>query len=254
MRDGIRRHLNATSALAVLALVLAMTGGAWAAKRFVITSVRQLSPSVRKALKGANGVNGTDGKGGAPGAPGAQGPAGAAGSRGETGPPGSEGKEGPAGKNGLDGTNGQNGSPWTAGGTLPSGSTESGTWSAVRHEVIGFEEVRAAISFFIPLAAGAEGKNAFYLNLKESEEAEVTKPHGCGGSVKNPTAPKGALCVYTSEEESEKASGVHILFPGIPGSPNSFGRPGTFISITGESTGSEPAQIVVAGSWAVTAP
>jgi hypothetical protein len=38
-----------------LALVFAMSGGAYAARRFVITSTKQIKPSVLKSLSGIDG-------------------------------------------------------------------------------------------------------------------------------------------------------------------------------------------------------
>jgi hypothetical protein len=71
-----------------------MTGGALAAKHYLINSTKQISPKVLKALKGNNGVTGTAGKKGAPG---------------KEGPEGKEGKEGPQGKLGTKGATGPTG-------------------------------------------------------------------------------------------------------------------------------------------------
>ena len=46
------------------------------------------------------------------------------------GAPGAPGAAGANGLNGAGGAAGPEGAPWTAGGTLPSGQTETGTWSA----------------------------------------------------------------------------------------------------------------------------
>ena len=93
MFNAIRTRINATTVLAVLALVFAMTGGAYAAKKYLITSTKQISPSVLKALQGKAGAAGAPGVAGAQGAQGPGGPAGTAGSaggKGETGPAGPE--------------------------------------------------------------------------------------------------------------------------------------------------------------------
>ena len=47
--------------IATIALVFAMSGGAYAAKKYLITSTKQISPSVLKSLKGAAGKNGAIG-------------------------------------------------------------------------------------------------------------------------------------------------------------------------------------------------
>ena len=73
-----RKHFNIATAISVIALVFAMAGGAYAAKKFLITSTKQISPSVLKALAGKTG------KTGPAGAQGLAGPAGAPGAKGET--------------------------------------------------------------------------------------------------------------------------------------------------------------------------
>src|SRR5437763_16587897 len=66
----ITRRPSPAMAVALFALFFAMGGGAYAAKHYLITSTKQISPKVLKALKG---------KAGKPGAAGATGPAGPAG-------------------------------------------------------------------------------------------------------------------------------------------------------------------------------
>jgi hypothetical protein len=75
--SSLRKRLSYANITATLALVFAMSGGAIAASHFVISSTKQISPKVRKQLKGAQGPAGAPG---APGAPGAAGAAGAPGS------------------------------------------------------------------------------------------------------------------------------------------------------------------------------
>jgi hypothetical protein len=80
-----RRHLNYANVVATLALVFAMSGGALAAKHYLINSTKQIKPSVLKSLKGNTGK------------PGAAGPGGPAGPAGPVGPVGPGGPAGPAG-------------------------------------------------------------------------------------------------------------------------------------------------------------
>jgi len=93
----IRRHINITSLVAVIALVLAMSGGAYAASKFLITSTKQISPKVLKSLKGGKGATGPAGLAGPAGPAGAAGP-GSAGAAGPTGGTGPQGPQGPPGK------------------------------------------------------------------------------------------------------------------------------------------------------------
>ena len=69
MLSAIRRRFTYANVAMTLALVFAMSGGAYAANKYLITSTRQISPKVLKALRGASGAKGTSG------APGAAGPA-----------------------------------------------------------------------------------------------------------------------------------------------------------------------------------
>jgi hypothetical protein len=77
--------LNYANVTATLALFFAMSGGALAAKHYLINSTKQINPKVLRALKGNRGPTGPAGALGAPGAQGKEGVA------------GKEGKEGKAG-------------------------------------------------------------------------------------------------------------------------------------------------------------
>jgi hypothetical protein len=76
---------------ATLALVFAMSGGAMAANHYLLSSTKQISPSLLKKLKGRTGNAGATGK---EGPAGKEGPVGKAGAEGQTG---AEGKTGPEG-------------------------------------------------------------------------------------------------------------------------------------------------------------
>src|SRR5580693_2781738 len=146
MFSRIRKRLTYANVALTLALVFAMSGGAYAASRDVITSTKQISPKVLKALAGKPGATGAQGPAGAAGAQGAQGPAGAAGSQGPAGTAGVKGEKGEKGEKGASGTTG-----FTE--TLPSGRTEMGVWSAFLTATAAEQRVLPAISFTIPLAS-----------------------------------------------------------------------------------------------------
>jgi hypothetical protein len=78
----MRRHLTYANVAATLALVFAMSGGALAAKHYLVESTTQISPKVLKKLRGHRGKTGAAGK---TGATGLTGPAGAAGPAGKDG-------------------------------------------------------------------------------------------------------------------------------------------------------------------------
>src|SRR5207253_9282472 len=97
MRKSPRTHLTYANVTATLALVFAMSGGALAAKHYLINSTKQISPKVLKALRGRTGKTGATGKEGPAGKEGAPGTTGKEGPRGAEGAQGSTGKEGPRG-------------------------------------------------------------------------------------------------------------------------------------------------------------
>jgi hypothetical protein len=240
MIQAIRRHVNATTVIAVFALIFAMSGGAYAAKRFLITSKSQISPKVLKSLKGARGAKGANGVAGA------QGPAGPAGPAGPVGPAGAPGAAGPKGEDGKDGSEGKEGkqgAPGTTGftETLPSGKTETGTWSATQET----EEVGtvAAISFTIPLAEGLEESQVHVDSLAEPNFEEV-----CPGSAEAPKATKGNLCVYTGVSKGLEV--LRVIKP-FTAAEAGTGPNGAIIRMAQPST-AEPT--LAYGSWAVTAP
>jgi hypothetical protein len=224
--------------VAVIALVMALVGGAYAAGGLTKSQEKQVTKIAKKYA-------------GKPGAPGATGPAGPAGSAGA------------AGKNGTNGTNGKDGSPWTAGGTLPSGQTETGTWGV--DNVANGTFASIPISFNVPLSTTLE----FHTKLEEEEEKGATQVHyilangkesrggaeetqtACQGSAEAPKAKPGNLCVYVGEDLLNRLSPVPpggILTPYgefVSGS----GKSGAIVAVVATTGGN-----LILGSWAVTAP
>jgi hypothetical protein len=210
MLSMLKDRFGIPGVIATVALVFAMTGGAIAAK-YVITSTSQIKPSVLKKLKGPSGPAG------------AVGPTGLAG---PVGPVGAKGKDGAPGAPGKDGTNGAPGSPWTAGGTLPSGSTETGAYAGFVPS--GF--VFASISFNVPLAAPLDGEHQ-----KVADTATGTGNTTSGSNeVQNVIASEGSFSV-----------GAPISGAGIPA--------GTTITATGgQFTEENPGELTLSANATAT--
>lgn len=88
MNAFMRRHVTYANTVATMALVFAMSGSALAASHYLISSTKQISPKVRRALKGNTGPQGLTGATGTTGATGPEG------KQGQTGKEGPEGKRG----------------------------------------------------------------------------------------------------------------------------------------------------------------
>jgi hypothetical protein len=275
--------------VAVIALVAALGGTALAASGALSGKQKKEVEKIAKKFAGK------------PGAVGPAGPAGSAGGKGDTGAAGANGKDGTNGTNGSNGAPGKNvaltaittaglegncvgvggtkvevegnaaskkfvcnGSPWTAGGTLPPGETETGVWGGAFAPLAqaGALEMQIPISFPIPLPGSG---SAFIFTLEQMENEEFGKTGGlenegcvvgtegcvdtgCEGTVEHPTAPAGVLCVYTAHEENEKLASPFFAFNFESGG---FLPTGTLIHFFIQG---EPARFDMNGSWAVTAP
>lgn len=272
MFSVIRRQLTAGTVLGALALVLATAGGAFAAGHYMITSTKQISPKVLRQLKGNRGPQGLKGAAGAagpqgaPGAQGAQGPAGPQGSPGANGTNGTNGNTvlsgsgapaaslgsvgdfyidtdfddlyGPKTSSGWGGPTslkGADGSPWTAGGVLPAGKTETGTWAA---SAPASAFALSAISFTVPLAAPLDASHVHLYS--DANFASV-----CTGTAASPTAPSGNLCVYQG--------GVHVNSPSTSVfNPTDSGAADAGVAGTAVLVAAGTSQATDAGTWAVT--
>jgi hypothetical protein len=272
----IRKRFSYTNLALTFALVFAMTGGAYAAGKYVITSTKQISPKVLKSLQGKAGTTGQAGTAGPAGPAGATGAKGEIGTPGKQGEPGKEGKEGPVGKNGTNGKEGEEGpagptgpqgSPWVAGGTLPSGSTETGVWSfdgvPDNYNDLGIIfTASASISFTIPLAESLEQKNSEPENNRvhvvsvgnhgEGKfEAGVAGKEGLDtgcpttSEVAKPEAEPGNLCIF--EHSSENVANIEHEDP--ENGTGGAGKTGIIVIIKA----AENKGMAAGGTWAVTA-
>jgi hypothetical protein len=245
--------------VAILALVMALVGGAYAAGGLTKSQEKQVTKIAKKYA----------------GKPGAQGPA---------GPQGNPGSAGAVGKDGTNGTNGTNGTSATTatiptssatcshnGGvevksasaplpvcngttgfteTLPSGKTLQGDWNIYQSVEGGF--VATSVSFGIPLS---EAPTAVYIRAGDPT------PEHCAGDAKEPGADNGFLCVFAVTEENIKPAFGTIQMPAVL-SVSTAGVPGGSALAVGhgdpfgfgvEAIAEEPGTVDLSGTWAVTA-
>ncbi len=289
MFKAIRTRITPATVLATVALIFAMTGGAYAASKVLITKTSQIKPSVLAQLKGKAGPAGPAGATGPAGAVGPGGPAGPAGGPGTAGAPGAPGTPGESVTNkavspgatckegGAEfkvgagaATKACNGEKGTTGftNTLPSGATETGTWGAIFPDVEegGHEEMTlpSPISFTIPLEAPLGASAVHYVHLCTGLEgaaltacektlAEVATD--CPGTAEAPKALAGQLCVYDAAlNRPAKTSRLAISGISPPSSlvePHGAGTTGAILFVHFAGTPEEGAQIQ--GTWAVTA-
>lgn len=249
MFSTIRSHLRLSPAgvIAVVALVFAMVGGAFAANDSGTGAATASKAKSKKGPPGPRGPKGATGPAGAQGIPGANGKDGAAGASGKNGIDGADGADGvspvgtafagvksPCTEGGVEFTgtnttrvcNGVKGEPGPLVETLPSGKSMTGAW--------GFFEENAfntvTISYPFKLASPAA---VVFLGEGEGETTD------CPGTAANPQAAAGKLCIYTSAGE-----GANFVVGPI-GFPHSSVT-GAFVAFL-ETT-------LAFGSWAVKAP
>jgi collagen triple helix repeat protein len=239
--------------VAILALVLATTGAAFAAAGLSGKQKKEVTKIAKQFAKA--GPEGKQGPAGPTGPAGSNGSNGEKGTTGNTGPQGNPGTsvtntklnsgnaECPEGGaefkvgsgaatyacNGVEGTQGpkgDTGAPWTPNNTLPKNATEKGTINIVpafQETELGLLEAQwTQITFPIPLEAGLDASHTHVIFIGEgageaSEAAAITNGE-CTGNVTNPGAASGQLCVFDARpeilEESSKTL-MYTMYPAI---------------------------------------
>lgn len=156
-----------------------------------------------------------------------------AGKQGPQGPQGPQGAQGPKGDRGLQGERGPEGEVGPAGPVetvLPAGKTETGLWS-----FSGKEVASQFLNISFPLRVEPVPTVHFL-----AEGASPTT--ACPGTVENPEAAPGQLCVYTKTE-------FEVGTPTGTGAYTGDGNSG----IVAEVPINSGAEGYATGSWAVTA-
>jgi hypothetical protein len=270
--------------ISIVALVAALGGGAYAASGGLTGKEKKEVEKIAKKYAGKPGKNGTNGKDGAQGAagsPGAKGEAGSNGSNGSNGAPGANGKsvtvteiepgepgcaenggasiEVEGSGSGVEVCNGEGGGGFPA--TLPSGKSETGSWSTGQFSEEGAKGTVMPISFPIPLAAGIPHAKIQF------RAPGSTATAACPGTSEHPEAAPGDMCVYigssfsfVTEEEEELIPSIATVNPsqGIRSNPPNGAK--ELANDNGTSTSGVVLQIQVPelaalwGTWAITAP
>lgn len=275
MFSRLRNRFGIPGVISVFALVFAMFGGAYAAndagtdgsKASASAKVKKgprgprgprgpqgpIGPQGPQGPQGAPGANGLDGAPGLNGKTGATGPTGPAGADGATGATGADGATGATGSDGATGADGATGttgadgatgatgpegSPWTAGGTLPSGKTVVGAWS-VQNPAAGTTRT-VTFSSVLRLPAGQSSTKIVFIPVGGSD-ANCDDGEGAAASGVNPEADPGYLCVFAAFNTSPASTVATKLATGNSGGLIVF-------SIPAESSGG------LFGAYAITAP
>jgi hypothetical protein len=238
-----RRWPSPGTVLAIAALVLATSGTSIAGTQVVnrlITGrdikdgsvqLRDLSPRARKALRGNRGLQG------------------------QAGTPGAQGVAGLKGDKGDKGETGQAGTSLFNAATIPSGTTIRGAWGG-RYitAVAGNQQNSYLLTYGFPLRAPVK--------LRDSDVqfgANTAGPVGdadpaCNGSVANPTAPPGKVCIYVNEgpngtRSNSTLTGFKLSAAGVNTDADAYG-----FTVRIVDAGTVPGTLRAEGTWAYTAP
>ena len=242
----VRRHRPSPALIvSIVALVVACTGTAVAVKTMITSAqiqngtikLRDLSPAARKALLKDIGPTGPAGPKGATGAKGA---AGSKGAKGATGPTGATGA---AGTSVFDG------------GSIPSGATIRGAWGGRYITAVEGSQQNSyllSVSFPLPAPVALTDSNVQF-------GASTAGPVGdadpaCNGSVANPTAPAGKVCIYVNEGPNGTRSnvtltGFKLSAAGVNTEADRYG-----FEVRLVDAGTVPGTLRAEGTWAYTAP
>ncbi|MEA2158226.1 MAG: hypothetical protein QOD66_606 [Solirubrobacteraceae bacterium] len=225
-RSRTHRRFGFANAVSLVALFLALTGGAYAATQLPSGSVgtkqikngavtlKKISHSAQHALRGA------------------------------TGPQGDTGPQGPKGDPGTPGTS-------IFDSTVPSGKTIAGAWGGryIAPQLASNNSYLISTSF--PVKAPVALSDA-EVNAAPSAAAGDADP-SCTGSADNPTAPRGKVCVYISRANNATVTGFRLTNPGVGGTSPGDAY-GFVVRILDTGTVGNTAGTNAEGTWAYTAP
>jgi Collagen triple helix repeat (20 copies) len=239
----MRRFVRPSPALVVscLALAIALGGTSYAAmvlprnsvgtaqiRKGAVTLVK-IKPSTRRILKGAKGARGAEGP---------RGP------QGPQGPQGSQGQQGPKGEQGTPGTS-------VFSSSIPSGQTVTGAWGGryIAPQLAFNNSYLLTVGF--PVKAPAPLADT---DVNAAPDPAAGDPDSsCTGSVNNPTAPAGKVCLYVGHAANASVTGFRLTIPGTGGTQPGDAY-GFTVRVLDTGTVGNTATTWAQGTWAYTAP
>lgn len=215
--------------VAVVAMLIALTGGAFAASGALTAKQKKEVKKIAQTEAKKFATAGPAGPQGSPGGKGDKGDRGEKGSQGDSGSPGAPGKsvavsEIPSGEplecdgnggalvqeagaasgievcTGKAGVAGKEGQPWTPNNTLPAGATEAGTWAFNGTEA-DTSGVRVPISFPVKFPFNIKSEHVHFGTAGEGGAFTAETGLCPASSAFNPKAALGELCIYSSLEQ-----------------------------------------------------
>ncbi|HEX5928338.1 MAG TPA: hypothetical protein VFY48_03005 [Solirubrobacterales bacterium] len=234
----LREHLGTAGLIvAIVALSVALAGGAIAANGGAGDGKATASAKAKKGPRGPKGPKGD------PGPQGPQGPAGPAGAKGDNGSAGSNGSNGsngatgPTGSAGAAGDDGKSatvtpfdgetepgGEPCNEFGGLEVEVEDSGELSIVCNGETGFTDVlpqgkteAGAWAAFVAAEGFSFTPISFNIPLADEPEVDIAPDPDCPGTLGEPKAAEGHLCLYVTEKTAGVTEGPEVSKPDAAG-------------------------------------
>jgi hypothetical protein len=222
MFQRARKHINPSTAIAIVALVFAATGGAFAATgggssggpHATLTATAAKAKAKTKTKAGPRGPAGPKGATGAAGVAGPAGPAGPAGAKGENGANGAAGSAGGPGKEGNKGEPGTPGTPGTPGNS-PAGHefTGSRVGSTCTNGGVEFAIASGTTTYTCNGANGTNGTTGYTETLPagKTETGTWTLSYNAAAAGEQPRAAI-SFSIPLAPEEVGESKAVHAEF------------------------------------------